>query len=253
MSMRKYRLSFYPLFFSIIIFLSVSCVQEEGIGGDSSIEGVLVEKYYNKNFTVFQFERPAKGEDVYLQFGNSSLADEDVETSYTGNFKFNYLWNGDYSLYYYSDDKSLETAKDIEIVHEITIGKTQSLHLDTLYTYKALDWDDGTSKIKGKVHLINYKNESTPDNLMIKDVTPAQEQEVYLTCNDEDFYVERIRTGSDGVFVFPDLIIGKYTVYVYSEDVRDNSTADIVVSVDVEITEMGQVVTIEDELIIEKI
>ncbi|MDA3816196.1 MAG: hypothetical protein PF486_02395 [Prolixibacteraceae bacterium] len=251
--MRKYRLTFYPLFFSIMIFLSVSCVQEEGIGGNSSIEGVLVEKYYNKDFTVFQFERPAKGENVYLQFGNSNLADEDVETSYSGNFKFEYLWNGDYTIYYYSDDTSLETADDIEIVHEVSIGKTQSFNIDTLYTYKALDWNDGTSKIKGMVRLINYKNESTPDNLIIKDVTPAQEQEVYLTYNDEDFYVDRIRTGSDGLFVFPDLIIGKYTVYVYSEDVSGNSTADIVVSVDVEITEMGQVVTIEDELLIEKI
>ena len=231
----------------------VSCAQEEGIGGNSSIEGVLIEKYYNKDFTVFQYERPAKDEDIYLQFGNSNLADEGVETSFSGNFKFDYLWNGDYSLYYYADDTSLVTRDEVEIVHDISIGKTQRVNLDTLYTYKALDWNDGTAKIKGKVSLINYKNESTPSNLMIKDVTPAQEQEVYLTYNDEDFYIERIRTGSDGIFVFSDLIIGKYTVYVYSEDVYENNTDDVVVSVDVEVTEMGQVITIEDEFIIEKI
>jgi hypothetical protein len=251
--MGKYHSTFYFFLSLLVVLLLGSCVQEEGIGGNSSIEGVLIEKYYNNDFTVFQYEQPAKGEDVYLQFGSSNLADEDVETSYSGNFKFDYLWQGEYTLYYYSDDTTLKSPEEIEILKDVTIGKKQNVNLDTLYTYKALDWDDGTSKIKGKVRLINYKNESTPDNLMIKDVTPAQEQEVYLTYNNEDFYVERVRTGSDGVFVFSDLIIGKYTVYVYSEDVRDNSTADIVVSADVEITEMGQVVTVEDELIIEKI
>lgn len=251
--MRKNCQTLYFILSILALLFLGSCIQEEGLGGNSSIEGVLVEKYYNKDFSVFQYERPAKGKNVYLQFGDSNLADEDVETSYSGNFKFDYLWQGEYTLYYYSDDTSLKSPEEIEKLREVTIGKKQNINLDTLYTYKSLDWNDGTSKIKGNVRLINYKSESTPDNLIIKDVTPAQEQEVYLTCNDEDFYVERIRTGSDGVFVFPDLIIGKYTVYLYSEDVRDNSTADIVVSVDIEITKMGQIVTIEDELIIEKI
>jgi hypothetical protein len=97
--MRKYRSALYFFLSLLVVPLFNSCIQEEGIGGNSSIEGVLIEKYYNEDFSVFQFERPAKGEDVYLQFGSSNLADEDVETSYSGNFKFDYLWQGEYALY----------------------------------------------------------------------------------------------------------------------------------------------------------
>jgi hypothetical protein len=76
---------------------------------------------------------------------------------------------------------------------------------------------------------------------------------VYLQFGSSNLADEDVETSYSGNFKFDYLWQGKYTVYVYSEDVRDNSTADIVVSADVEITEMGQVVTVEDELIIEKI
>jgi hypothetical protein len=230
-----------------------SCTQEEGIGGNGYIKGVVIEKYYNHDFTVLQHETPASDQNVYIQFGDNNIVDDDIETSYTGNFQFNYLWPGNYRIFYYSDDTSRQTTDDIAMVHEINLDKSETYTMDTLYTYKALDWDEGTSKIKGRVMLINYKNSSTPDNLIIKDTPPAQEQEIYLTCNDEDFYSERIRTQGDGTFVFSNLLIGKYTVFVYSENVETGDTEDIVIEIDVEISEAGQTITIEDDIIIKKI
>lgn len=241
------------LFLLFILSAIISCTQEEGIGGSGKIQGVVVEKYYNHDFSVFQYEAPASDKDVFIQFGDNNIVDDNIETNYTGNFEFNYLWPGNYRIFYYSDDTSLQTLEDIAMVHDVKLGKSETYTLDTLYTYKALDWDEGTSKIKGKVILINYKNSSTPDNLVIKDITPAQEQEVYLTYNNEDFYCERIRTQGDGTFVFSNLLIGKYTIFVYSEDVETGDTDDVVIKVEVEISQPGQTIKIEDDIIIKKI
>ncbi|MBN1768146.1 MAG: hypothetical protein JXR50_07270 [Prolixibacteraceae bacterium] len=245
----------YIKFLFLLLFLSaiISCTQEEGIGGSGKIQGVVVEKYYNHDFSVFQYEAPASDQDVFIQFGDNNVVDDDIETSHTGNFEFNYLWPGNYRIFYYSDDTSLQTLEDIAMVHDVKLGKSETYTLDTLYTYKALDWDDGTSKIKGRVILINYKNSSTPDNLVIKDITPAQEQEIYLTYNNEDFYCERIRTQGDGTFVFSNLLIGKYTIFVYSEDVETGDSDDVVIEVEVEISHPGQTIKIEDDIIIKKI
>lgn len=241
------------LFSLFILSATISCTQEEGIGGSGKIQGVIVEKYYNHDFSVLQHEAPATDQDIFIQFGDNNIVDDDVTTNYNGNFEFNYLWPGNYRIFYYSDDTSLQTHEDIAMVHDIKLDKSETYTLDTLYTYKALDWDEGTSKIKGKVLLINYKNSSTPDNLIIKDITNAQEQEVYLTYNNEDFYCERIHTQGDGTFVFSNLLIGKYTIFVYSENVETGDTDDVVIEVEVEITNAGQTIEIEDDIIIKKI
>jgi hypothetical protein len=92
----------------------------------------------------------------------------------------------------------------------------------------------------------NYKNTSSYPNLEVKDYTPAQEQEVFITYNHEEYYSNRIRTQDDGTFVFPNLLKGHYRIFVYSEDVYTGGTADIPVSVEVEITETNQVIVLDD-------
>jgi hypothetical protein len=237
-----------------IFFVSLisSCTQDEGFGGNSYIKGVLVEKFYNKDFTVFQYERPAKNEDVYLMFGDEKVVGDDVETSITGHFTFPYLWPGNYQLYYYSDDTTVVSTEQTEVVHIINLERNQDADLGTLYTYKGLDWDEGFAKIRGKVMLINYKNESQYPNLQIKDISPAQEMEVYMTYNNAEFYTERIRTHKDGTFEFNHLLKGSYAIYVYSEDVITGKTELIVKEVKVNITELEQTIVLED-IIVEKI
>lgn len=244
------------LIVSVLALLSgslfTSCTQDEGFGGNSHINGILVEKFYNKDFTVFQYERPAKNEDIYLIFGDEKVVGEDVETSMSGHFKISYLWPGSYQLYYYSDDTSIVSPEQVELVHNITLERNQTADLGTLYTYKGLDWDEGFAKIRGKVMLINYKNESQYPNLQIKDISPAQELEVYISYNNEAFYSERIRTHKDGTFEFNHLLKGKYSIYVYSEDVITGKTEMVVKEVKVDITELEQVVVLED-IVVEKI
>lgn len=228
----------------LLIIITGSCTQEEGYGGTSHIKGELIYRYYNEDLTVFQGEEPAKSEDVFLLFKDDKSIGDDVETSYTGNFQFNYLWPGNYKLYYLSDDTTKQSFDSKEIAVDITLEKGQTLDLGKLYAYKGLKWNRGTAKIKGRIMVINYKYQS-------KDAAPAQEQEVYIIYNNEDFYSDRIRTQGDGTYVFPNLLIGNYTVFVYSENVFGNSATNFVKKLEIEITGKEQEVTLED-IVIEK-
>lgn len=223
-----------------------SCTQEEGFGGNSHIKGQVITRYYNEDFTVFQGEEPAVDEEVKILLGDDNAVAKDVETSFDGSFKFEYLWPGKYKIFFATDDTSKLSLGTKTIVKEITLEKNQTYDVGTVYNYKALRWNRGTAKIMGKVIVTNYKNSSSYPNLVIKDITPAQEQEVYITYNNESFYSDRIRTQGDGTFVFPNLLLGKYTIFVYSDDVITGSTEMIVKKAEVEITQKGQVVTLED-------
>lgn len=220
--------------------------------GSSKIKGVLIEKYYNEDSTVFQFELPAKDEDVFIMFGDQKNLGDDTKTTFTGNFQFQNLWPGNYKLYYYSDNLISNFNKEEELIVDINLDENQTVDLDSIYTYKLLDWDEGSAKIKGNVRLINYKNESTATNLIVKDTTAAQEQEVYIVYNYADFYCDRVDTQADGSFVFDNVLKGHYRIYVFSENVRSNETGNIIKEIEFDIISIDQEEVIED-IYIEKI
>jgi len=221
-----------------------SCTQPEGLGGNSHIKGVLIERFYNEDFSVLQTEEPAKDEDVFLLFGDDLTVGEKTSTSYSGNFQFEYLWPGKYTLYFLSDDSLSTTPDKKETKQEIILEKNTTANLDTMYMNTVLDWNEGSATIKGKVRMINYVNESKYPNLEIKDIGPAQDIDVYLIYNNHSIYDERIRTMGDGSFTFPNLLKGKYQVFLYSDDVKGN-TEMIVKSFEVTINEINQTIDLE--------
>jgi hypothetical protein len=231
-----------------------SCTQQEGIGGSAHIKGKIQVTYYNNDFSLLLSDEPAPAgdEDVFLLFGNDSVIGEDVTTSNSGNFEFEYLWPGNYKLFYYTDDTTGLTNDKIAVVKEITLVKNETLALNDLMIKKRLDWDEGSSSIKGTVFVVNYKNSSVYPNLVIKDVTPAQEQEIYITYNNHPFYDERIRTTGDGTFMFQHLIKGKYKIHLYSED-KAGSTKMEVIEKEVEITENNKQYLINDTIYINRL
>lgn len=234
------------IYISICLVFLCSCTQNEGLGGNSEIVGKLVTRYYNNDFTVFQDEQPAVDEEVFIIFGENTTLGDNVETSFDGSFEFEYLWPGKYQIFIKTDDTTNLSLNESTLIYNIDLKKGETNNIGIIYNYKALDWDEGKAKISGKIIVTNYKNTSVYPNLEIKDIGYAQEQEVYLTYNNEDFYCERIRTQADGSYVFSNLLIGKYTVYVYSEDVVTNNTANIVKKAEVEITEKSQNININD-------
>jgi hypothetical protein len=229
---QKHTISLKKYFFfvpAIVLIFIIGCKQDEGIGGNSHLKGVLVEQFYNDDFSMLLSEQPAMDEDVYILFGDENTVGENTSTSNTGNFSFNYLWPGNYTLYYYVQNPENPELGDIEESVDIDLVAGEELDLGTLYMKRSLNWDEGTSSISGKVMLTNYKNESEWPNLEIKDRTPAQEQEIYLTYGEHTFYDSRIRTQEDGTFVFSNLIKGNYKIVVYSEDVK-GGTAKIAIT-----------------------
>jgi len=214
------------LFVGVLLALSYGCTQDEGFGGNCHVSGVLVEQFYNDDYSMLLSEQPAKDEDIYILFGEENSIGENSSTSYSGNFAFNYLWPGSYTIYYYAPNPENPELGDVEQMIDIELKAGDEIDLGTLYLKSTLDWNEGTSSISGTVMLTNYKNESEWPNLEIKDKTPAQEQEVYLTYGEHSFYDTRIRTQEDGTFVFSNLIKGDYKIVVYSEDVS-GGTANI--------------------------
>ncbi|MDN5202231.1 hypothetical protein QQ008_12675 [Fulvivirgaceae bacterium BMA10] len=233
------------VFVLVTLILLVSCAQDEGFGGNSHIKGKLVQQTYNDDFSLLLAEGPAKDENVFLQFGKKTVIGEKTESSYSGDFEFNNLWPGEYKIYYYSDDPDMIELEKKEMIEEITLGKGETLDLGELIVYKALDFDEGSSAITGRVFLINYRNFSEWPNLVVKDTTLAQEHEVYLTYGNHKQYDERIRTNHDGTFTFLDLIKGNYLVYLFSEDVR-GGTEDIVIRSEVTISMENSVINLGD-------
>lgn len=239
-----------------LILLSLSCVlssceKEEGFGGNSDITGKVVKKIYNNDYSLLLEEEPAKDEDVFLSFGSGSVINEKTETSFTGEFTFEYLFEGEYTVFYYSKDFQNSAQDKIEMVRNITLKKGETVSLDDLVVYDTYDFDEGEATIEGKVMVKNYYNSTTWPNLIVKDITPAQEQEIYLVYGNHKQFDQRIRTNYDGTFVFTNLIKGNYKIYVYSEDVK-GGTADIVIQKEVQITNKQQEHTLE-EITIEKL
>ncbi len=235
-----------PLFaISLFSILLSSCSQEEGLGGNCSVKGTVVEQFYNDDYSLLIYEETAKDEDIFLIFGDDQVIGENTNTNYNGNFEFEYLWPGNYKLYYYSDNILSPEKGELEAITEFTLEKNQALDLGELIKVNSLDFDDGAATIKGTVLVINYLNSSVWPALVIKDISKAQELEIYLTYGDHPFYDERIRTQYDGTFVFPNLIKGQYRVFLYSEDIT-GGTEDIVISKDVEIDTENKVIDLGD-------
>lgn len=247
-----------------VVILLAACEKQEGPGGKSSIEGTITVKEYNRNFSDLLDEYPAHKLDVYINYGGGDVVGDDMETSQSGKFKFRFLQEGEYTIWYTSDDTVPGSQSEILIEREISLGNNQNKDLGNLITYRSRDFDEGSSTICGKVYLINYKNTATPPYTEddIKDITPAQEEDVYLIYNENQTFNEEVETNYDGEFCFPSLIQGKYRIFVYSEDLpggeydfnsenvienqNSEGTFDLVLYQDVEITERGEKIRIDD-------
>lgn len=90
---------------SIIIFL-YSCEKTPGEGGRASIIGsVEVERrVVISNHETSQDTIPSTDTEVFIIYGDNTSPDDRVFTNPDGNFAFNWLRTGDYTIYVYSED-----------------------------------------------------------------------------------------------------------------------------------------------------
>ena len=93
--------------FSLSLVLT-SCVRTPGEGGRASITGSvdLVRRVQIDNPSSNDDTRPAVDAEVFIIYGDNVSPDDRVFTNPDGDFAFNWLRTGDYTLYVYSEDTS---------------------------------------------------------------------------------------------------------------------------------------------------
>ena len=242
---------FFVIFFLLQTGVFFSCEKSEGRGGTGSISGVIVEQFYNDDYSDLLYERPAVDEEIFMLYGNNAEVGASNETAMNGEFRFKYLYPGSYTVYFQTEDSTSAFDEDTEKVIQVELAKGEDLDLGELVKLSSLDYDDGAATIRGTVRVIKYDNDSMWPNLVIEYIDFAYEQEVYLTYGNHTFYDKRIRTQHDGSFEFSGLIPGKYLIVLYSEDVK-REKGTVPVKFEVTITEMDELVEL-DEITIEKI
>lgn len=89
------------LIFSILI-LFTACKKEAGEGGT----GIITGKVYARNYSStgwFISQSYAPDERVYIIYGNSTVYNDEMRTSYDGTYRFDYLYPGTYTIFAYSE------------------------------------------------------------------------------------------------------------------------------------------------------
>jgi len=104
-------------FFTLVL----GCRKGPGEGGKASVTGKIKVEYYNWDWSNLIVEYPAKAEDVYIVFGNSTTYNDKTETHYDGTYSFNYLLPGRYELYVYSKDSTGSADNKVAVIKEFII------------------------------------------------------------------------------------------------------------------------------------
>lgn len=90
----------------VAVLLLAGCAKQAGEGGAARVHGRVVKEIRlvmtNPGTAVTSY--PAPDEEVWIQYGESVSPDDRVFTNYDGEFEFEFLRRGDYTVYVYSQD-----------------------------------------------------------------------------------------------------------------------------------------------------
>ena len=112
--------------------LLISCKKEEGVGGDASISGQVWTYAVNGSFSDTIAEYPAEDTYVYIVYGDNTGFDKRIKTDYNGNYAFNFLYPGNYTLYVYSFDP-LEIDGQSPVIRKVTIeGRKEEFEMERI-------------------------------------------------------------------------------------------------------------------------
>jgi hypothetical protein len=109
-------------FFTVLT--AISCEKKEGQGGTSEIAGKVFVKQYNANFTTLMEQYYAPDEDVFIIYGDDPVYGDKTTTNFDGTYRFEYLREGNYTVYAYSEDSlSYPTQHEIPVIRHVEITK----------------------------------------------------------------------------------------------------------------------------------
>jgi hypothetical protein len=136
--MNKYSFKFLFVSLFLMVVLIISCKKDEGTGGTSSITGKVIIRQYNSSFTRLEEQYYATDEDVFIIYGDDTYYGDKVSTSYDGTYHFEYLREGHYTVFAYSEDSAnYPTKHKIPVIKKIEItGKKQTVQADNIILLK---------------------------------------------------------------------------------------------------------------------
>ena len=130
------------LFLAATLLLGLNgCQKYEGEGGRSKITGKLTinEKLYINGILSQTVSYTGAAEDVYIVYGTQdSIFDNKVECNYDGNFSFNNLFPGTYTIFAYNEifntGNSITNNDDdyytkVPVKYTVELGKNQTIDL----------------------------------------------------------------------------------------------------------------------------
>ncbi|MGB1018508.1 MAG: hypothetical protein ACPGVH_05540 [Chitinophagales bacterium] len=126
----------------VVLFLLISACAKEGKGGSAALEGKVMVRLIKKSSvgtldTLTTYE--AQDEKVFIVYGDNSSFDDDTRTSFNGNYKFDYLYKGNYSVFAYSEciflvntcpSESYAVSETIEITDAKGITELPTIFID---------------------------------------------------------------------------------------------------------------------------
>ena len=113
--------------FLVITFFFTSCEKESGEGGTSVIGSVYKLSTYTNALTQeidTIFYQLDSGEDIYIIYSDneSDFYDDKIESNWNGQYRFDFLRKGDYTLFVYADSvDALNISYDYPIFKHISI------------------------------------------------------------------------------------------------------------------------------------
>lgn len=118
----------------VVVFAFSACEKEAGEGGTSSIVGSVykISTYYNaltqQEDTLFYQLDSEK--DVYIIYSDNEneFYDDKVETNWNGQYRFDFLRKGDYTVFTYADSTDLLNDYDYPVFRHIKIEANNSTY-----------------------------------------------------------------------------------------------------------------------------
>ena len=119
--------------FLLVVFFVSSCEKKAGEGGTSTIQGSVykLSTYYNvltQQVDTISYQLDSK-KDVYLIYSDNEndFYDDNVETNWNGQYRFEYLRKGNYTLFVYSDSTdALNLSYEYPIFKHVKIDANNS-------------------------------------------------------------------------------------------------------------------------------
>lgn len=114
----------------LFVLAFTSCETSEGPGGTSEIYGRVWVRDYDSDYTLLKAEYWAEEEDVYLIYGSDTIYSDRFKTNYDGTYWFQFLYEGDYTIYAYSDDSTLlSPSSRVPVMQSIYVGSSDETYL----------------------------------------------------------------------------------------------------------------------------